>query len=118
LWLNLDAPELSTQARELCLAPENELWLSVVSTWEIALKQMLGRLPLPGPAAQYVPTRREANAIASLDLDEEAVLQLPKLPRLHSDPFDRILVCQAITHGLAIVTPDEYLRRYPVRTLW
>ena len=79
---------------------------------------MAGRLPLPEPAAQYVPSRRQANGIASLELSEETILQLPKLPPLHGDPFDRILVCQAIVHGLAILTPDEWITRYPVRVLW
>jgi len=51
-------------------------------------------------------------------LDEEAVAQLPRLPALHRDPFDRTLICQAIAEGLTIVTPDEAIRRYPVRTFW
>jgi PIN domain nuclease of toxin-antitoxin system len=118
LWLNADAPALSPRAKALCLDPENELYLSVISAWEITLKHMAGRLTLPAPAAQYVPSRRKANGIASLELSEETVLQLPKLPLLHGDPFDRMLVCQAIVHGLAILTPDEWITRYPVRVLW
>ena len=118
LWFNLDAPELSPHARELCVEPQNDLYFSAISAWEITLKQALGRLPLPEPAAKYVPSRREANGIASLELDEDSVLQLAKLPSLHNDPFDRMLICQAITHGLAIVTPDESIAQYPVRVLW
>ena len=118
LWLNSQLSRVSPLVRGLCTDPQNELYLSVVSAWEIALKQVAGRLPLPEPAAQYVPRRREANGIASLDLSEEAVLQLPKLPPLHTDPFDRMLICQAIAHGLAILTPDACIARYPVRVLW
>jgi PIN domain nuclease of toxin-antitoxin system len=118
LWLNSRLARVSPLARGLCADRDNELYLSVVSAWEIALKQVAGRLPLPEPATQYVPRRREANGIASLDLSEEAVLQLPKLPPLHADPFDRMLICQAIAHGLAILTPDEWIARYPVRVLW
>jgi PIN domain nuclease of toxin-antitoxin system len=84
----------------------------------MALKQQAGRLWLPEPAGAYVPKRRASNGIESLGLDEEAVLQLPKLPELHKDPFDRMLICQAIAHGLAILTPDEWITRYPVRVLW
>jgi PIN domain nuclease of toxin-antitoxin system len=113
LWLNSRLARVSPLARGLCADRDNELYLSVVSAWEIALKQVAGRLPLPEPAALYVP-----NGIASLDLSEEAVLQLPKLPPLHTDPFDRMLICQAIAHGLAILTPDEWIARYPVRVLW
>jgi PIN domain nuclease of toxin-antitoxin system len=118
LWLNSGLSRVSPLARGLCADRDNDLYLSVVSAWEIALKQVAGRLPLPQPAAQYVPSRREANGIASLDLSEEAVLQLPKLPLLHTDPFDRLLICQAIAHGLAILTPDACIERYPVRVLW
>ena len=118
LWFNADASDLSSRAKALCLDPENELYLSVVSAWEITLKDMTGHLPLPESTAQYVPSRRKANGIVSLGLNEETILQLPKLPPLHGDPFDRMLVCQAIVHGLAILTPDEWITRYPVRVLW
>ena len=118
LWLNSRLSRVSPLVRGLCADGDNELYLSVVSAWEIALKQVAGRLPLPEPAARYVPSRRQANGIASLDLSEEAVLQLPKLPSLHTDPFDRMLICQAIAHGFAILTPDEWIARYPVRVLW
>lgn len=94
------------------------MYLSVVSAWEITLKYMLNRLLLPEPAAQYIRTRREANGIESLGLTEETIGQLPKLPPLHGDPFDRMLICQAITHGLTILTPDEWIATYPVRVLW
>ncbi|MBL8541960.1 MAG: type II toxin-antitoxin system VapC family toxin [Betaproteobacteria bacterium] len=67
---------------------------------------------------RYFTSRREAHNIASLPIDEEAVVQLLKLPDLHRDPFDRILVCQAIAHGLTVVTPDEAIRRYPARSFW
>jgi PIN domain nuclease of toxin-antitoxin system len=118
LWFNADSRLLSANARALCLDTENELYLSSISAWEITLKYMTGRLPLPESAGQYVPSRREANSITSLELSEEAVLQLPKLPPLHGDPFDRMLVCQAIVHGLTILTPDEWITRYPVRVMW
>lgn len=98
--------------------PENELYLSVVSSWEITVKNMSGKLPLVEPLERYIPSRRDANRIASLELTEAATLQLPKLPALHGDPFDRMLICQAIVNGLPILTPDDWITRYPVRTLW
>ena len=118
LWFNAGSRLLSPSAKALCLDTENDLYLSSISAWEITLKYMTGRLLLPEPAAQYVPSRREANGITSLELSEEVVLQLPKLPPLHADPFDRMLVCQAIVHGLTILTPDEWITRYPVRVMW
>jgi len=118
LWMNLDSPELSVRARQLLQSPESELYLSAISAWEIALKESMGRLRLPEPAARYVPSRRERNGIEPLPLDEESVLHLRKLPALHNDPFDRMLVCQALVHGLALLTPDEAIARYPARVVW
>lgn len=118
LWLILDSPELSSRAHDLIRNPDNEVVLSVVSTWEIAITHGLGRLRLPEPMDRYVAGMRERHAIQSLELTEEASLQGARLPNLHRDPFDRMLVGQAITHGLVIVTPDEQIRSYPIRTEW
>jgi PIN domain nuclease of toxin-antitoxin system len=92
--------------------------LSVVSAWEIALKYAAGRVSLPEQPETYIPSRRTLNGIVALPLREGDVFQVSKLPPLHKDPFDRMLVCQAIAHGLAIVTPDEQIAQYPVRALW
>jgi PIN domain nuclease of toxin-antitoxin system len=118
LWLNIRLSQVSPLVRRLCTDQENELYLSVVSTWEIAVKHQAGRLWLPEPVGTYVPKRRASNGIESLALDEDSVSQLAKLPPLHNDPFDRMLICQAITHGLGILTPDEWITQYPVRVLW
>ena len=118
LWIVSGAPELSDRARTLFADPENEAYLSTVSDWEMALKHALGRLPMPEPPARFVPAQREAHGIDSLPLDEEAALHLDRLPALHQDPFDRMLVCQALVHGLAIVTPDRLIAQYPVRIVW
>ncbi|MBI4525276.1 MAG: type II toxin-antitoxin system VapC family toxin [Deltaproteobacteria bacterium] len=118
LWAVTDAPELSGKARELIVDPENEVFLSSVSGWEIAVKYALGRLPLPEPPERFVPVQRKDHAIEPLPLDEEAALHLARIPLLHRDPFDRMLVCQAIVHGLVILTPDTLVNQYPVRTAW
>ena len=118
LWLILDSPELSSRARDLIQKPDNEVVLSVVSTWEIAVKHGMGRLRLPEPIDRYLIGMRKKHAVESLDLTEAASLQGSKLPDLHRDPFDRMLICQAIVHGLVILTPDEQIRTYPIRTEW
>ena len=118
LWIVSGAPELSDRARALFADPENDAYLSTVSDWEMALKHALGRLPMPEPPARFVPAQRKAHGIESLPLDEEAALHLDRLPALHQDPFDRMLVCQAIVHGLAIVTPDRLIAQYSVRIVW
>ena len=118
LWLITDAPELSRLAREVFEDPDNSVYLSTVSTWEISVKHSLGRLHLPELPATYIPKMRIAHGIESLPLDEVSTLHLGRLPELHRDPFDRLLVCQAIVGGLVILTPDESILQYPVRFVW
>lgn len=118
LWIVADSDNLSKRSRELFSDPDNEVYLSPVSTWEIIVKHDLGRLPLPESPQKFVPKYRELHDIQVLPLEESAVLQLPLLPGRHKDPFDRMLVCQAIAHGLAILTPDTQITQYPVRTVW
>jgi PIN domain nuclease of toxin-antitoxin system len=102
----------------LYLDAANEVFLSVASSWEIAIKTSLGKLRLKKPAWQMIPEQRNIHRIASLAIDEESTLQVEKIPHLHGDPFDRILVCQGIVHGLTILTPDPLISQYPVRVMW
>jgi PIN domain nuclease of toxin-antitoxin system len=118
LWIVGGDPALSPGAREAFVAPESEVFLSAASAWEIAVKHRLGKLPLPARPEAFVPAQRSAHGIEPLPVDEEAALHVAKLPDLHRDPFDRMLVAQAIVGGLVLVTPDEPIRQYPVRTLW
>ena len=118
LWIVADDPLLSATARAMFRDPSNEAFLSVVSAWEIAVKNALGNMPLPEPADSYVPTFRKKELIEPLPLSEEMVLQVVRLPPIHRDPFDRLLICQAIAEGMAILTPDQRIRQYPVRTIW
>ena len=118
LWVLAVSAELSPHARELFSDPANEVYLSTVSVWEISVKHALGRLPLPASPSQFVPDQREQHGIDTLALEEEAVLYLPQLPEYHKDPFDRMLICQAIAHQMTLVTPDTHITQYAVRTAW
>lgn len=118
LWIALDAPALSPAAREAVLEPANRVYFSVVSAWELAIKYRLGKLPLPMDPWHYIPQLRQRHRIDTLPLHEEAALAVARLPSLHRDPFDRMLVCQAVQESLAIVTPDSLVQQYAVRTLW
>lgn len=118
LWIVSGSRELPARVSEAFRAPDHEIFLSAASAWEIALKEARGRLSLPEPAQQFVPSEREAHGIASLPIDEESALHLSRLPALHRDPFDRMLVSQAIVHGLTILTPDPLITQYPARTMW
>jgi PIN domain nuclease of toxin-antitoxin system len=118
LWIASDDPKLSARARRLCSDPENDLYLSTVSAWEIAVKHSQGRLPLPEPPEHFVPSRRKLLRIKSLAIFEEAAVYVSRLPQHHRDPFDRLLISQSIVHGLAILSPDPHLALYPVHLIW
>ena len=117
LWI-AGGERISEAAAAAYRDPSNEVYLSAASAWEITIKYQSGRLPLPEPPHTLIPTERRLRGIAPLAVGEEAVYQLPKLPQLHRDPFDRILVCQAIAGSLAILTPDPLIHQYPVRVIW
>ena len=118
LWIAAGSNQLSSRAAQFFTDPANDVFLSVISTWEIAVKHSLGRLMLPAPPVQLIPRMREAHGVASLALGEEEALYSSKIPYLHRDPFDRMLICQAIVNGLAILTPDQLISQYPVRVIW
>jgi PIN domain nuclease of toxin-antitoxin system len=97
--------------------PDNAVYLSVVSLWEMVIKYNLGKLPLPQPPEPYLPTQRQRHQIANLDLDEASVMKLADLPAFHRDPFDRMLICQAQQHNLIMATIDEQFENYDVSLL-
>ncbi|MSQ18249.1 MAG: type II toxin-antitoxin system VapC family toxin [Betaproteobacteria bacterium] len=118
LWIAAESPALSETCRTLFRDADNEIFLSAASAWEITVKHQLGKLPLPVPPQEFIPAQRLAHRIDALPITEAATVQLASLPNPHRDPFDRILVCQAIVDGLVILTPDALIRQYPVRTMW
>ncbi len=118
LWIVSESPRLSKTAAAVFLDRNNERYLSAASAWEISIKHALGRLPLTEKPDIFVPRVRQASGIASLDIDEESALHAGRLPGLHSDPFDRMLVAQAIVHGMTILTPDPEIEQYAVRVMW
>ena len=118
LWIVAGSNQLSQEASEAFQDPENQVFLSPVSAWELSLKFSLGKLPLPKPPSHFVPEQREKHLISPLVLNEDSVLMLANLPQIHRDPFDRMLICQALFEGMTLLSPDADIVRYPVRTLW
>jgi PIN domain nuclease of toxin-antitoxin system len=113
------APQrLSAPVRELLQDPEHGLLLSAASSWEIALKWSLGKLPLPMSPAEYVLSRMERQDVRGLPVEHRHALHLAELPLLHRDPFDRLLIAQAQTEHLHVLTADPAFRAYDVDLLW
>jgi PIN domain nuclease of toxin-antitoxin system len=118
LWFQADSTHLSPTAHAAILDPTNEVYLSAVSVWEIARKYALGRISLPSHPSTLIPAVRKDSGIESLSLTETDALAAEKLQLFHKDPFDRMLIAQALMGGLSIVTPDRAFEDYPVRVIW
>ncbi|MBD2609833.1 type II toxin-antitoxin system VapC family toxin [Nostoc punctiforme FACHB-252] len=114
LWFISGDNQLSTDVRDAICNLDNKIYLSVVSIWECIVKYQLGKLPLPESPEIYLPKQRDRHQITNLNLDEGSVTQLTSLPLLHNDPFDRMLICQALHHNLTIATVDGQIRAYSV----
>ena len=118
LWWVLEMPELSRTCRDIVGDGDNDIIVSAASAYEIAYKAEQGRLQLPEPADAYVRGRLAANGFGSLGIELAHALRAATLPRIHGDPFDRILVAQAQIEGLPILTVDPAITRYDVETIW
>lgn len=118
IWWDSAPKKLSATALALCSDPLNQLVLSVTSLWEIQIKRQLGKLDLRRPLAEIVAHQQETNGVAILPIGQAHVLALDDLPSNHRDPFDRLLVAQAIVEGAALVTADPVLKSYPVDLRW
>jgi PIN domain nuclease of toxin-antitoxin system len=115
LWFISGDGRLSKTSCDAIRDLRNEVFMSVVSLWEATVKYQLGKLPLPESPERYLPMQRERHQIASLALDEASVCKLVGLASIHRDPFDRMIICQALAHDLTIVTADDTIARYPVQ---
>jgi PIN domain nuclease of toxin-antitoxin system len=118
LWALREPERLSPEAVRVLDDPETGRFLSPVSVWEIAAKYRLGRFDFPEPASVFIPRAIEDLALEPLPLEMGAAILAATLPPHHKDPFDRMLVCQAMHHNLTILTPDNAIRQYGVACLW
>jgi PIN domain nuclease of toxin-antitoxin system len=118
IWLVTDPTRLSVGAAARIPDRSNQVWLSPVSVWEIIVKRRKRKLKLKGDIRRIVRDQVQKNAIRILPVRLGHVYRNRTLPLIHHDPFDRILICQALAEGLTILTPDHHIRQYPVPTEW
>ena len=118
LWDLLGDRRSSRLAKQILKSDEHELFFSLVSLWEFSIKIKTGKLNALGSSVAYLRDEMENYSMQLLPIRYEHVLQLEVLPVHHSDPFDRLLIAQAITESLPILTRDEKFSLYPVRVLW
>ena len=118
LWLN-DTPEkLSPAALAACQDENNTLYLSLVSAWEIQIKQQLGKLELSESLHTLVSTQQQENGLQLLPIELAHIEALSQLPSAHRDPFDRLLIAQSIQQHMQIVSADQVFTHYPVKLIW
>ena len=118
IWLCADPDRLGIQARESLAEQRAELILSDVSVLEISLKWLTGKLTLPAPPRSWIEEQSRIWGAVRLPLGRSVIYRSTELPDLHRDPFDRLLIASALEEGATLVTPDEWVRRYPVPCIW
>ena len=118
LWSVADTDRIGKAGLAILRNGGEEIYLSAVSSWEISIKSKLGKFELPEPPGPYVRTRIATQAIRSLPITLDHTLCVYDLPLHHHDPFDRLLIAQAIAEEMTILTADRVFGKYPVKILW
>ena len=118
LWLGSSPEKLSHTALTACDNPENQLYLSVVSAWEIQIKTQINRLRLDVPLNQMIQEQQSTNDLKILSVELHYVYALENLPLHHNDPFDRLLIAQARAEQAWLVSADGQFTPYPVEVIW
>ena len=118
LWYLLADERLPPPVGELIEDSSTHVAVSVASLWELTLKAVDGRLRLPSASEHFLLDSVAEAGFEVVAVQERHVAALPELPAIHSDPFDRMIVAQALVEDMDLVTGDEAMRRYPVRTIW
>jgi PIN domain nuclease of toxin-antitoxin system len=118
LWWISDSPKLSDVAREAIADERTQPIFSVVSGWEITIKAGVGKLEIPGSPGRFLSEQLSRNDVEILPIYLRHALRVYDLPDHHKDPFDRLLVAQALAEDLALVTADPFIAGYPVETVW
>ena len=118
LWVATEDDRLPGAVRDLIADMRTKVVVSVATTWELTLKALGGRLALPAPPAEHFADHIDEFGYELLPVHQRHVAALQELPAIHRDPFDRMLVAQALVEDLDLVSGDERIRQYPVRTIW
>jgi len=118
IWYTMDADRLSAKALDAIQAAENPIFISQVSIWEMQIKHNIGKLELPFTVQEMVDAQLAKNAFNCLRIKNRHLWQLESLPHIHKDPFDRLLVSQALCENLTLISRDYHIKKYNISTLW
>ena len=118
IWFDAEPERLSDMSRSMLTDANNDLFLSIASIWEMQVKLQSGRLMLRLPLSQLIDDQIKNAGLRILSIEPRHVYQLQTLPDVHRDPFDRIMISQAIVENLLFVSKDSVLGGYPVQQVW
>ena len=118
LWWIMDSPQISENARKLMSERSSDLFWSSASSWEIAVKYANGKLPLPDEPEVFIMSDLSSNRISSLSITDEHSFMAGMLPIHHRDPFDRMLIAQSNFENMPLITSDQIMSQYEVKTIW
>jgi PIN domain nuclease of toxin-antitoxin system len=118
LWSIYSVERLGDEARAILENGREEVYLSAATSWEVSIKMRLGKLNLPGTPARIVPAYMAKQALLPLPVTHLHAVQVYELPTHHSDPFDRIIIAQAIVEEMTILTSDRVFGKYPIDVVW
>lgn len=118
LFIISDDTRLTGNAKEAFLDKDNSIFLSIVSIWEIVIKATIGKLIIPSPYKTFIQDQMNTNKIILLSLKPEHVYLLEKIPSIHKDPFDRILVCQSKSEKIPVMSSDKIFSQYGIKVIW
>jgi len=118
LWLAQQPTMLSKSAAAAIDEPGNELFLSDVSVLEVVMKHSAGKLPMPAPPREWFPDRLEFHQVTTIPQRETVIYMSGELPRVHNDPFDRLIAAEAIESGMTVVSPDGPISDLGASRIW
>jgi PIN domain nuclease of toxin-antitoxin system len=118
LWWSIDDPQLSGGAREAITAAAHEVYVSAATAWEIAIQAALGRIDVPEDLDAFIAAEMRRSRFLPLPVSIRHAVAVRDLPPHHRDPFDRLLVAQALGEGLTLISGDPLVAAYPVSVLW
>ena len=118
LWFVLDDKRISTKATSIIRESKNEIYFSAASAWEIAIKAKLDRLKIKGDLESFIIEQLSTNSFVPLSITISHSLYLERLPQIHKDPFDRIIIAQSKLEDLPLISSDQKIKRYKIKLIW
>ena len=118
LWFVLDDQRISPRAKSIIANSQNEIFFSAASAWEMAIKVKLDRFKIKGDLDTFITEQLSMNSFAPLSITISHSLYTERLPQIHKDPFDRILISQSKLEDLPLISKDKAIRKYKVKSIW